>query len=388
MQKGVDDMDSLDKDELKALMQKHEGLCVSIFMPTYRTGVESQQNQIRLKNLLKDAEEKLAAAGLRAQEIEKLLEPASGLLNNIPFWRRQSDGLAIFISTDIFRCYRLPADFDELIVITDRFHVKPLLHLLSGEVPFYVLALSQNQVRILEGTKLSIRELDLESIPGNLADALQYDEPEKQIRFRAGQAGGGGNVMVSGHGAEIDDTKDKLLKYFRQIDKGLRDLLKDERAPLVLAGVDYLFPIYREANTYPGLMDEGIPGNPKGMSPEKLHPQAWRIVKPFFKKGRNDALAQFRQSSGTGLTSKDMTEIIQAAHHGRVGSLFLLIGREHWGAFDSESGKVELHDKMQPGNEDLFDLAAIQTFLNGGKVFTLPADKMPDQTQIAAVFRY
>jgi hypothetical protein len=381
-------MDSLNKDELKALMQKHEGMCISVYMPTFRTGIESQQNQIRLKNLLKEVEEKLTASGLRAQEVGALLEPVSGLVNNILFWRRQSDGLAIFISADLFRYYRLPAVFDELIVLTDRFHVKPLLHLLGSEVPFYVLTLSQNQVRILEGTKQSIRELDLESIPKNLADALQYDEPEKQIRFRAGQAGSGSNFMVSGHGAEIDDTKDKLLKYFRQIDRGLRDLLKDERAPLVLAGVDYLFPIYREANTYPGLMDEGIAGNPKGMSPEKLHPQAWRIVKPFFKKGQNDALAQFRQSSGTGLTSKDMTEIIQAAHHGRVGMLFLSIGREQWGLFDSQSGKVQFHEQMARGNEDLLDLAAIQTFLSGGKVFTLPVNKMPDHAQIAAVFRY
>lgn len=382
-------MDSLSKDELKALMQKHEGLCISVFMPTYRTGVEIQQNQIRLRNLLKEAEEKLTAAGLRAQEVEELLEPVSGLVNNILFWRRQSDGLAIFVSADLFRYYRLSVVFDELIVITDRFHVKPLLHLLGSEVPFYVLALSQNEVRILEGTKQSIRELDLESIPKNLADALQYDEPEKQIRFRGGASGiGGGNVMVSGHGAEIDDTKDNLLKYFRQIDRGLRDLFKDERAPLVLAGVDYLFPIYKEANTYPCLMDEGIAGNPKGMSPEQLHPQVWRIVKPYFKKDQNEALAQFRQSSGTGLTSKDMTEIIQAAHHGRVGLLFLSIGREQWGVFDPQSGKIQLHQEMAPGNEDLLDLAAIQTFLNGGKVFTLPPEKMPDKAQIAAVFRY
>lgn len=381
-------MDSLSKDELKTLMQKHEGLCVSVFMPTYRTGVEIQQNQIRLRNLLKEIEEKLEASGMRAQEIEKFLEPASALVNNILFWRRQSDGLALFIAADLFRSYRLPADFEELIVITDRFHVKPLLHLLGSKAPFYVLTLSQNEVRIFEGTKRSFRELDLESVPKSLNVALQYDEPEKQVRFRAGSSTGGNNVMMSGHGADIDDTKENLLKYFRQIDKGIRDLLKDERSPLVLAGVEYLFPIYKEANTHPGLIDDGIAGNPKGMSPEKLQPQAWQLVKPYFKKDRNDALAQYRQSSGTGLTSKDVSEIVQEAHNGRVGLLFLSIDQQQWGVFDSKSGKVQLHKKMAPGNEDLLDLAAIQTFLSGGKVFTLPPEKMPDDAPIAAVFRY
>ncbi|MBN1382107.1 MAG: hypothetical protein JXA41_10555 [Deltaproteobacteria bacterium] len=381
-------MDSLSKDELKTLMQKHEGLCISVFMPTYRTGAEIQQNQIRLRNLLKQVESKLEAAGVRTQEIEKFLEPASALINNILFWRRQSDGLALFIAADLFRCYRLPADFDEVMVITDRFHIKPLLHLLVSKVPFYILALSQNDVKIYEGTKRSFRELEMESIPKNLNAALQYNEPEKQIRFRAGTSTGGNNVMMSGHGADIDDTKENLLKYFRQIDRGVRDLLKNERAPLVLAGVEYLFPIYKEANTHPGLIDEGIAGNPKGMSPDKLHPQAWKLVKPYFKKDRNDALAQYRQSSGTGLTSKDVMEIVPDAYHGRVGLLFLSIGRQQWGVFDPQSGKVKLHEAMAPGNEDLLDLAAIQTFLNGGKVFTLPPEKMPDEAPIAAVFRY
>ena len=63
-------MNALSQDELKTLMGKHQGLCISIFMPTFRTGVESQQNQIRFRNLLRSAEEKLLAAGLQSANIE------------------------------------------------------------------------------------------------------------------------------------------------------------------------------------------------------------------------------------------------------------------------------------------------------------------------------
>ncbi|PIV00597.1 MAG: hypothetical protein COS57_15555, partial [Syntrophobacterales bacterium CG03_land_8_20_14_0_80_58_14] len=260
-------MNVLSQDEIKTLLGKHQGLCVSIFMPTFRTGAESQQNQIRLRNLLRSAEEKLLAGGLRPQEIKTLLEPAQALPGNVLFRRRQSDGLALFISADLFRCFCLPETFGELIIVADHFHVKPLLPLLGSDNRFYILALSQKEVRLLEGTGKNIREIELESVPGSLAEALQYDELGKQIRFRTGAAGGGDHsTMVSGHGAELDDAKDNLLKYFRLIDRGLHDLLRDERAPLVLAGVDYLFPIYREANTYPRLIEEGIPGNPQGIS--------------------------------------------------------------------------------------------------------------------------
>lgn len=382
-------MNTLTQDELKTLLGKHQGFCISLFMPTFRTGAESQQNQIRLRNLLRSAEERLLAGGLRPQEIKTLQEPAQALLGNVLFWRRQSDGLAIFISADLFRCFCLPEAFSELLVVADHFHITPLLPLLSGDNRFYILALSQKEVRLLEGTGKNIREIELESVPKSLAEALQYDELGKQIRFRAGAAGGGDHsTMVSGHGAEIDDTKDNLLKYFRLIDRGLHDLLKDERAPLVLAGVDYLFPIYREANTYPRLIEEGIPGNPQGISAELLHHATLKIVKPYFQKAENDAVAQYRQSSGTGLTSADSREIVPAAHHGRVGLLLIASGRQQWGTYNGENGAVQTHKQAGAKSEDLLEMAAIQTFLNGGTVFTLPPEKMPDKSDMAAVFRY
>ena len=382
-------MNALSQDELKTLMGKQQGLCVSIFMPTFRTGAEGQQNQIRFRNLLRKAEEKLLAGGLRSQEVKKFLEPAQALPGNVLFWRRQSDGLALFLAADLFRYLCLPEAFDELIMVADRFHIKPLLPLLGGNKRFYILALSQKENRILEGTAHHVQEIELESVPNSLAEALQYDALEKQIRFRAGSAGGGDRTsMVSGHGADIDDTKDNLLKYFRLIDRGLHDLLRDERAPLILAGVEYLFPIYREANTYPHLIEEGIGGNPKGISAEALHRTALEIVRPFFQKAERETLAQYRQSSGTGLTSADIGEIIPAAFHGRVGQLFVASGRQQWGSYHGESGAVELHKKMEPASEDLLEIAAIQTFLNGGLVFTLPIEEMPDEHDLVAVFRY
>jgi len=168
----------------------------------------------------------------------------------------------------------------------------------------------------------------------------------------------------------------------------LHDLLKEERIPLVLAGVDYLFPIYREANTYPYLMDEGIAGNPKGLNAEQLHRQALEIVRPYFQKDEIDAIAQYRQSSGTGLTSNDIKEIVPAAYHGRIASLFVTTGHQQWGYFNQEQDEVELHGKMKQGSEGLLDFSAIQTLLNGGTVFSLPSEKMPDDAPIAAVFRY
>jgi len=381
-------MNALSKEELKTLMQRRNDLCVSMFMPTYRAGVEIQQNQIRLRNMLRQAEEALMNSGLRAQEIRDFLEQVQQLVTNVLFWRNQRDGSALFASSDVFRYFCLPVHFDELLVTADRFHVKPLLPLFRGDERFYVLALSQNEVSLFEGTSRSIRDVEVENLPKSLADALQNDEPEKQIHFRTGMTGGERGTMMSGHGAEIEDVKENLLRYFQRIDKGLRDLLKERNIPLILAGVEYQFPIYREANSYPFLMEEGIAGNPKGVSLEQMHRDAWAIMKPYFQKAENEALSQYSQSLGTGLTSDNVREIISAAYHGRVGLLFVAPGCQCWGTYNEEDDAILLAEKKEPGNEDLADYAAIQTFLNGGNVFIVAPDRLPGGAQIAAVFRY
>jgi hypothetical protein len=309
--------------------------------------------------------------------------------------QHQSDGLAIFLSSDQFRYYRLPFDFDELVVVSDRFHIKPLLPLLRGDGRFYVLALSQNEVRLIQGTRYSVSEIDLEGVPESLAEVLRYNDPEKRLQFHTSTLTPGGKggrpAVFHGHGvASADDPKDYISRYFHRVDEGLRDLLRDEQAPLVLVGVDYLLPIYREANTHPHLMDEGIEGNPEELRAEELHQQAWAIVQPLFMAAQKEAVAQYRQLAGAGSerASNDLKEIVPAAYHGRVETLFVTVGLQQWGTFDPETNAVQLHSKAKPGDEDLLDFVAVHTLLNGGTAYAVEPEKVPAEALLAAVFRY
>ena len=175
-------MSLLSKAKLERLSDEQHEWCVSIFMPTHRAGDQVRQDPVRLKNLIGEAKADLTAeGGLRGTEAAELLEPARALVAQHDLWRYQSDGLAIFVSPNTFRRYRLPGDFEELVVVADRFHIKPLLPLLSGDGRFYVLALSQNEIRMLQGTRYSVGQVELESVPESLAEALKWDDPEKQL---------------------------------------------------------------------------------------------------------------------------------------------------------------------------------------------------------------
>ena len=76
-------MDILNPTDLKSLIAQQGKWCVSLYMPTHRVGREQQQDPIRLKNLLAEAETKLLANGLRRPAVQKLMRPAEELL-----WRR------------------------------------------------------------------------------------------------------------------------------------------------------------------------------------------------------------------------------------------------------------------------------------------------------------
>jgi hypothetical protein len=158
--------------------------------------------------------------------------------------------------------------------------------------------------------------------------------------------------------------------------------------PLVLAGVDYLLSLYKEANTYPHLVDKGIEGNPEELSAEELHEHAWAIVHPLFSSAQKEAAARYRQLAGSEQASSDLKEVVPAAYHGRVDTLFAAVGLQQWGAFDPDTNAVHLHEEAEPGDEDLLDLAAVHTLLNKGTVYAVEPEKVPDEAPLAAVLRY
>ncbi len=378
-------MELLQKEQLRQLIEPGREPCVSVFLPTHRGGIETKQDPIRLKNLLKNAEGQLAQHALKAPHIKTLLDPLQKLCENPGFWQYQSDGLALFRSPDNFYYYRLPLRFDELVVVTDRFHVKPLLRLFTEDGRFYLLTLSKNEVRFFQCTRYGVRETLLpEGTPRSLSEFLGLAGVEKQYQIHAA----GGTVMGHGHGTREQDTKQDLREFFRLVDKGVREILRDDRAPLVLAGVEYLFPLYRESNTYPHLIDGGVAGNPEGRRPEDLQSRAWAIVEPHFRKAREAAAKKYEENAGTDRSSNDIRKVVPAAWQGRVEQLFVAVGQQQWGRFDEESQRVILSAEKQPGDRDLLNLAATRTLVQGGAVFAVAPGDVPGGGLLAAVFRY
>lgn len=383
-------MTVLSRGELRRLIETPRDTSISLYMPTERAG-DTQQNRIRLKNLLRETEGKLAESGVNADDAERLLEPLRNLLPDDDFWQHQADGFAAFSSPSLFRSYRLPVVVPELVVVSERFHVKPLLAFFSHDTPFYVLALSQNNVRLLQCTRDSVRDVTPASLPRSLAEALKYDDPERQLQFHTGTgtAKGERSAMFHGQAVGTDDRKENISRFLHQVDHGLQEVLHEEQSPLLVAGVDYLHPLYRQASTYTNLLGAGLEGNFDDASARELQRQAWeRVVEPYVDEQLSQAVSRYYEAGGGGLSSQDIREIVVAAHDGRVAELFVAMGTQLWGSFDASHRSVRLHEESRPGEEDLLDLAAARTLLTGGMVHAMRPENVPNGGAVAAVFRY
>jgi hypothetical protein len=383
-------MDLFNENDLQTLIENHNGFHLSIFLPTFRAGKKTKQNAIRFKNLLSKAKDSLVAEGLHSPQVEAFLEPAYLYLRDVSVWRHQCDGLAIFITNRDFLHYRLPMPFPELVVLGTRFHIKPLLPLFHNNGTFYILALSLHHVQLFRCSRFFIMPVDLPEIPKSIDEALQYDNIEKQLQFHTGRPGPRGKQVpvYHGQGVGIDDTKDYIIKFFRRINQGLNTILNEKNAPLLLTGVEYLHPIYKAANTYPYLMDEGIMGNPDKWNDDELHAKAWQLIKPQFLKSQKEAMSAYISMQKNDRTSHDIRTIIPAAMNGRIETLLVANDILQWGRFNPQTQQVTIHKKKVPQDEDLLDLAVVQTLMHKGTAFSMHLKSMPNHVSAAAVFRY
>ena len=394
-------MDLFNRDELKRLAELEDDICISIYMPTHRFRSDWSQNTTRFKNLLRDVRDQLRDQDYRETTIDQILGDARQLLDRPGFWRGLSEGLAAFITKETSEFYRLPLPFDEIAIVEDRFHLKPLFPLIAANKRFYLLALSQNDVRLYQGTHQAISEVEAAEIPSDIVTAVQqYEEPPEQglQSHTQGQSsspnGRETDQLRHGHGSSEDQSrepKDQLKRFFRRIDESVTDYIGGEEVPLVLAGVSEYLPLYKSENSYPYLVDDEIVGgNPESLSVQELHEKAWTVVESVLHERQQEELDRFEDLyyQEEGLASDDFHEIIPACAYSRVEALFVPMGEYRWGRYDPDTNTVEVHESQQPGDGDLLNYAALQSYLNGATVHVLQPEQMPGGRSVAATFRY
>lgn len=379
------------KKDIEELSQVNDTPCISIFIPTHRSGFNNAKlDQLSFKNALNDARTQMEQSGLEPNEIHSTLQAGYELLENEALWTKLSDGLAVFLSPSRFDYFELPITFNYHVFVGRNFHLRPVLPMFTGDGRFFLLALSQNEVRFFEGQRNSITPVVIKDlVPEDLEEALLFSTNEAQL-----QAHSGGNTanpgIYHGQGKGKDDKNKQLEKYFRQVDSGLMEMLHDETAPLIIAAVDYLVPIYEEISQYANIMSFSVKGNPENDSPVQLHEKAWPLMQPYFKEKQQSLANDFQSNFALEKADISAYSVVPAAINGRVDTLFIDKDEPNlWGQFNAEDNNIRLHLERKQDSICLLNKAAIATFLQGGNVYNLTGGELPySDASLNAIYRF
>ena len=317
-----------------------------------------------------------------------MLRPAFQLLENEEFWWRLSDGLAVFLKGSHFEYYTVPISLPSFVYVGNEFYLRHLLPLVKGEERFFLLALSQGKVRFFEGHKHHITPVIIRDLVPEDLEASMMTQSVPSLQYHsAGSAG----AMFHGQGGGKDQRIADLENYFRAVDNGLMEMLYDENAPMVLAAVDYLVPIYREVASYPHIVEQHISGNPDREDPVLLHEKAVHILRPYFQSDLIQHKEQFDHFLHEGQASTNLSDVVQAAQEGRVDTLF--VDKDSpvlWGFHQQLTNHAVSHYKEQTEfNTCLLNYAALQSWKNGGTVHLVSREEMPQaDSPLNAMFRY
>lgn len=361
--------------EIRALFEARTDACVSIYLPTTPETQNVTLSRISFGNLTRTALEQLDAAGFDKRRRAALEEHLLALDEDDDFWRLQANSLAVLATPDSLQTFRLATEVTKTVEVSDRFHLKPLMRGVAFSQHALVLALSENDVRLIEvfadhpATVVSVPDL-----PGSAAEAT-------------GHASVNTPGMGTGHG-NAQGQKSLLLKYLRQVNAALRPVLAGRETPLILAATEPLGPIFRSVNSYPGLLAEGISASPDSMSESALAAAARSVLDGHYAARIKAATALFQERVGSHRAISDLQAVARAATFGAVDTLLVDVDEVMPGTVDDADGTVALATKPGAASYGVIDEVTGRVILSGGKVLAVRREDMPDGAAVAAILRY
>src|SRR5438270_291192 len=112
--------------QLRRLLASRTPASVSIYVPTDPVSANVGE-RIELGNLAAEALGQLGDAGVAKPELVTIEQEIGDLIEDEAFWCYQARSLAIFATPADLTTFRLPNRLLSAVVVSDRFHLKPLL---------------------------------------------------------------------------------------------------------------------------------------------------------------------------------------------------------------------------------------------------------------------
>lgn len=362
-------------NDIRNLMNVRAEACVSIYLPTTGLPTAADANRIEFKTLVAKAVERLNAGGTDKHVVGHIHDGLIELDEDEEFWQFQGRSLAVFATPDSVRSFRLPNNLSELVDVSDRLIVKPLLRTVTFPQAAYVLALSVKSARLLAiGPEGSPHEVNVPNLPSDALsavglDSLKDNDPMSRTQGEAGR-------------------KLRLKQYAHQVDRALTRAIGAGDVPLILAAAQPLDSIFRATSHSRQLAAHTIEGNPDEKSDGELAEAARKVLDEVYAAQIDDVKQTFEVRAGQDRATTDLQRIARAATFGAVDTLLVDIDVSPDGTVDEETGDLTLDDVDTVANYGVTDEIAKRVLESGGRVLAVREDQVPEGADAAAILRF
>lgn len=361
----------MNRGDLQLLQSMRGYPALSILLPTHRTFPENRQDPIRVKNLVRQAVERLVAQ-FPKREVEPLLKRLEALVAEIDY-NYALDGLALFVNQDITGKFYLPFPLQERVVLDQTFATRDLVYALNRSPRYWVLALGEQPARLFEGAREMLVEITGNGFP------MSYEGP------------GTTEPLPGGFGIEKSAYRDERRRqFFREVDAALGQITAAEALPLILVGLDRNQAFFNEVTAHQNLIAATLVGSHDKTPAHQLANLVWPLMQAHTRRERQEILKALSTALGDGKYAAGIISVWRMAQEGR-GAILLVEEGFHYPARVEADGLqlTPADDPTAPAViADAVDELIETVLLKGGRVVFFQDGVLDAHQRIAMILRY
>lgn len=353
---------------LKKLKEVISESCITIILNTHRTSPDNKQDSIALKNLIKEAEERLLAdQGKR--DAKKLVESLRALESEIDH-NHNLESLILFVNEDLAEFTRLPISVENRVVIDHTFATRDLVRAVHQETNYFILVINQQKARLIEAFN--------DKVVNEMGKPFPIENTE----------------LYSTNKAEISNASRQtslVAEFFNRIDKEVNNIRRENPLPVLICAEKGNYHEYLKiADQKQSFFDTHFSKNRCDEKAHRIVSEAWKIVEDYTMAQNNTRKSELQKAVGSGKFLSDINDIWRAVLQGRVQTLFIEQGLFQPGLIEGNSITL-VSDKERSNKEvvdDIYD-ELIETNMNfGGDTVFLPKEELTDFNGFGAITRY
>jgi hypothetical protein len=290
------------KEQLGKLANEKNSPCVTISLNTHRTHPDNAKDEVVLKNLLKEAEDRVIAE-FGKRPVASLLEKIGDLASEVDV-NYNLDSLHIFLSNDTKEIVKSawPAG-NEGVQISDSFAVRSVIKSFGRSESYLLMLLSQSGVHLFEALNDGIiREIRNEDFP--FSENRHYNTHSEK-------------------GSDPRHIDDLVREFLNKVDKALVKVHNETDLNCVVICTEDNYSRLQQVADKPAVYLGYSAIDYNRTEAHQIVKQSWDIIRSLQEDRRSKAIGEMREAVSRGTVLTDLQEIFQASVDGR-GDLLLV----------------------------------------------------------------